>query len=147
MTRRILYCIFFVALEVVASAAGWPKPAAPFFHAPDARTAGARAAMWRAAGFEVGEVAYTGSMKPWLQGGELVVLERFTSQALTPGLVLSFERSAAAPRVLHMVVEANARAAYMTGINNRWSDGWILRDRVRWIVREVIRWPRPAPLK
>lgn len=131
--------VLFVA---VSARADWPRPTAPFYHAATKKQADQRSAHWHAKGVPVHQVAFTGSMRPWIHGGELVAMEPYHKQDLAPGMVVSFERSAEHPSVLHMVVSVNARAAYISGINCRHSDGWVPLHKIRFVLREVITAPR-----
>ena len=132
--------VLFLAVSGCATA-NWPQPEATFYHADTPAQASARAAVWRAKGYVVGPVAFTGSMRPWIRGGELVVLEPYGEQLLHPGMVLVFYRGADTPRCIHLVADVTDKAVYMTGINNRYSDGWIPKSKIHSILREVITTP------
>jgi hypothetical protein len=145
----LLVFAVFLILAGCGRADSWPKPRAEFFHAANSAQAIKRVGEMQRAGFVVAPVAFTGSMRPWLVGGELVVMEPYHGQPLAKGDPLVFNRDDGTLSVLHMVASVNERAVYMTGINNRYSDGWHPLSSVRYIVREVIDWPGsqlPRPL-
>jgi hypothetical protein len=118
--------------------ASWPKPEPLFYHAATPVQEQARIADWRGRGYTTGLVAFTGSMSPWLHGGETVILEPYNGQPLHAGMVLTFWRGAVEPNVIHLCADVGPEAVYMTGIHNRYSDGWILKTHIHSIVREVI---------
>jgi len=138
---KIIPSIALLALLTACASAAWPKPAGVFYHAATWQQAEARVDQHIAAGLEVSGVSHTGSMRPWLNGGELVALAPYRGGYLAPGTVVVFDRGDH-PRVIHMVVHDNGRAIYITGINNRWSDGWVSRAAIKSVLVEVIKAPR-----
>lgn len=122
----------------------WPRPETPYFHAATPAQAQSRATYWRSKGYIIQSVRGTGSMLPWLTGGELVALEPYGAQLLHPGMVLTFYRGADAPNVIHLVADVTESSVYMTGLANRQSDGWIPKSQIHSIVREIIKAPAPA---
>ena len=85
-------------------------------------------------GWRISKVTPTGSMKPLLNGGEYVVGEPYTGQGLHVGMVVIFDRGDT-PRVLHMIAVIRGDMVYMSGINNRYSDGWFPKSRILEIAR------------
>jgi hypothetical protein len=125
--------------------AGWPAVSTPFFHAVSPGEAGQRQAHWlEHGGFFISAYQDTGSMRPFLSGGhERLVMEPCRPETpLAPGLMVQFNRGDV-PAVLHYIaaISRNGRSLYLSGINNRSSDGWFPRSRVAFIVREIITAP------
>lgn len=128
---------------VGAALGAWPKPRLEFYHANDRLSAAIQVAKVGAAkGWEIHKVSFTGSMRPALNGGEWVMMERYTGQPIKRGDIISFWRDYDTPLCLHMVADINQRAVYMSGINNRESDGWHPLDSVRYICRLVVTCPK-----
>lgn len=71
------------------------------------------------------------SMAPLLVHGDYVHLVRYVGQPLHVGQVIVY-RSFDGRRIIHMIadISADGQSLYMTGINNRRSDGWIPLSRV-----------------
>lgn len=129
--------------------AGWPEITTPFFHAGTPALASARITQWRLqAGFRVNGYRNTGSMRPFLRDrGEMLVMESCRpDMPLVTGLLVEFDRGDY-PAVLHYIaaVSGDGRQLYLSGVNNRHSDGWFPRSAVKFIVREIITLPSPAP--
>jgi len=137
-----------VAIALAATSCGrgdWPEPRLEFYHANTEAQAKAYAYKEAAAhGWQVNQVAYTGSMRPHINGGEFVLIEPHAGQQFPNGTVLTFYRDAAAPNVFHMALDQNQRAVYMSGTANKFSDGWYPKGRINGICRLVITFPRGA---
>ena len=71
------------------------------------------------------------SMEPYIHGGEFCYIDYNVSNIQLGDLVSN-------GHALHMVVALNSRAVYMTGTNNRYSDGWYSRSNIQYIVRYII---------
>ena len=131
-----------VALLLSGCASSWPTPRLSFYHAASVADAKREiASRPKMAGSVLAPVAYTGSMKPHLRGGELVLLEPYIGQQLAAGDVVSFDRGDA-PNCLHMVADVKGSHVYMTGTNNRYSDGWFHVSKINWICRAAVTMPR-----
>lgn len=129
---------------------GWPEVSTPFYHAATSAQASARVVVWsKQAGHAIRGYRDTGSMTPVLRGGrELLVME--TCRADTPlalGQMVVFNRGDL-PAVLHYIaaVSRDGRHLYLSGVGNRYSDGWFHRDTVAFVVREIITSPDPRPI-
>jgi hypothetical protein len=122
----------------------WPKPTLAYTHAATAKQADERAAEWRELnrGF-ISYASLTGSMKPYIHGGyrEMLLLEPYAGQPLVVGNVVSFDRDPKTPRCLHMIAAVRGDYVYLSGTNNRWSDGWYHRSRISAILREIVTVP------
>ena len=90
----------------------------------------------------LGIAGNTGSMRPYITGGETLLCDVYYGQPILRGDLLVFDRGDH-PRVLHEATAVNPRAVYMSGLNNRYSDGWFPNHKVRLIVRRVIRVQAP----
>lgn len=140
----LLLCFFVLSLGCSTLSRSWPRPETPYFHAATPAQAQARVSYWLSKGYDVQRVRGTGSMLPWLTGGELVALEPYGDQLLHPGMVLTFYRGTDAPNVIHLLADINDRSVYMTGLANRYSDGWFPKRQIHSIAREIIKMPWQA---
>ena len=77
------------------------------------------------------------SMRPAIEGGDIVLTHTYSGEVLRPGQIVIFDRGDY-PRVCHRVIEFNGRAAYLAGDDNLWPDGWYAKDRIRWVVDEIV---------
>lgn len=144
---------FALALSACVAPAdlGWPKPELDYYHASTAANAEREAVDWvRAAPGHVRSRLRDGSRSMWpaIVGGDLLLGEAYTGQLLHPGLVVSFDRPAYPgaphePRCLHVIasISGDGRSVYMSGINNRNSDGWYPVVRINFILRRVVTQP------
>lgn len=81
----------------------------------------------------------TGSMKPYLVGGETLFLERYIGQPLESGMLIIFARWDYTA-VLHQLVELSQYNHFKAKcLNCMYADGWYPVKRIRWIARRVIR--------
>jgi hypothetical protein len=123
---------------------GWPEVSTPYFRAETPAEAAARLASWRAQNLVIRGYRDTGSMRPVLKGGrEVMAMERCTPDTpLEPGQMVEFNRGDL-PAVLHYIadVSRDGKHLYISGVNNRRSDGWFHRDTVAYVVREIITTP------
>lgn len=104
---------------------GWPKPTPPVRHVAQLPAFS-------------NVSAKTNSMAPYIVGGtDYLLLIDYTNQPLAPGMVVVFDRGDA-PRTVHMIAEVYGDYVYMSGLNNRRSDGWFHRSKVRQIVTAVL---------
>jgi hypothetical protein len=86
------------------------------------------------------------SMAPALQGGEITLLIDYQpGMPLKRGQMVIFDRGDF-PNVLHRVWSFNGSAAYISGDNNRYSDGWIPVSQIKYVVVRVIVTAPPAPI-
>lgn len=72
---------------------------------------------------QVGTITPTHSMEPYVNENSVIVLEPYTGQPLHKGDIVSFKRSDT-DNVLHRILDLNERAVYISGDNNKYSDGW-----------------------
>lgn len=145
MTAKLLAITILALAATSCGRSEWPEPRLEFYHANTEAQAKAYAYKEAAAhGWHVNLVAYTGSMRPYINGGEYVVVEPYAGQQFPNGTVLTFNRDPAARNVLHTVADQNGRAVYMSGAANKYSDGWIPRERIHGICRLVVTYPRGA---
>lgn len=91
-------------------------------------------------------VKNTGSMMPMLRGGEFLYYQPYTNgMELRRGnwLLMTFPWGAFG---VHELTAQNKRAILTSGINNRNSDGWTLKDsgKIVGVVRFIVR-PEPSP--
>lgn len=143
MTARLLAITILALAATSCGRSDWPEPLLEFYHANTEAQAKAYAYKEAALhGWQVNKVAYTGSMRPHINGGEFVLIEPHAGQQFPNGTVLTFYRDEGAPNVLHFVADQNSRAVYMSGAANRSSDGWYPRGRILGICRLVVTYPR-----
>lgn len=82
----------------------------------------------------------TGSMRPYIHGGEILLLERYTGQPLEVGMWVVRPRWDKPNGVFHAVIEVSKWGYVRTqGTNCMFPDDWYKADRTRYIVRKVIR--------
>ena len=84
-------------------------------------------------------VSATGSMLPWLDQKSLVILA-VPKLPIRVGDVISFDRKDCA-NVLHRVVATNSTSIYISGDNNKYSDGWYPRSAVKYRLTGVLYLP------
>ena len=131
-----------LALAGFKPGGGWPEVATPFFHAATQPESDARCQQWcKTPGFCVQCYRDTGSMHPVLVGGrELLVMEIFRPlMPLAVGQIVLYDRGDH-PAVLHYIaaISRDGTHVYLSGVNNRCSDGWFSRNKIAWVVREII---------
>ena len=78
-------------------------------------------------------VAPTGSMSPVITERSVLLFVKYTGQKLRNGAVVVFDRTDA-PNCVHVVCDQTATDVYMSGWNNRLSDGWFSKDKIKGIV-------------
>ncbi len=125
MIRRLLI----IALLGLAGCASYPTPdpALVRWGQPNHEAARLAAAAQAAPidGFAF-EVAPTGSMEPFLTGGDYAVVDfTFQFKDIKPGMVLVYDANwldQNMPLVCHMAVEKTGDAWIMTGISNQYSE-------------------------
>lgn len=89
--------------------------------------------------FEAKWCGYTGSMRPYIMGGETVLLEKRTWR--TPIYVhdfVVFDRGDE-PLAGHEVIDVRLGWLLIKGLNNAEPDGWFPASKVSHIVRRVLR--------
>jgi hypothetical protein len=94
---------------------------------------------WVNQGLPVGMASYSGSMEPYLKGGETLLCEPFDRQRLETGMLIMFARWDA-PRVIHEVIEVNTKNNWFKakGLSCAYADGWLPPERCKMIVRRVL---------
>lgn len=121
--------------SIGCSSVTFPRPSLTYYHATNPATFEARADFWRKAGLTVRHVDGV-SMEPYFSTCDYVVFRPLApGEELKPGMVTS------GAGFVHMVVEVRGDKFYMTGANNRNSDGWRDVSAVRWVVVEIIDLP------
>lgn len=94
---------------------------------------------WRGEpGHAVTTAGWTGSMRPYIFGGETLLMERYVDQKVEPGMLLVFARWDKPRGVLHECVEVNATRFKAKGLYCIDPDGWYPFERIKYIVRRVI---------
>lgn len=121
---------------------GWPEVVVPFFHATTQSQGDARCEKWRATGgCTIQTYRDTGSMHPVLQGGRELLVMEFCGPLLplAVGQIVLYDRGDN-PRVLHYIaaISRDGTQVFLSGVNNRSSDGWFSRKKIAWVVREII---------
>jgi hypothetical protein len=136
--KALYQFIAVMALSVCLSGctSGWPKPSVPHYHAATVSQASQRAEEWRSRGMVIRVITGV-SMRPFISDGDLVALEPYTNQPLSPGMIVDYDRGDS-PRTLHMIVAISPRAALIDGINNPRTDGWHALSSIHYIAREII---------
>lgn len=81
-------------------------------------------------------IGYTGSMVPYVAGGEWALCERPGS--INVGDLVVFNRWDHA-NIMHEVVAINGNSFECKGRNCIKADGWYPNSRIKWVVRRVIR--------
>lgn len=90
--------------------------------------------------YAVSTAAATGSMRPYIQGGEILLLERYTGQPIEVGMWVVRPRWDKPNGVFHAVIVVSKWGYVRTqGTNCAIPDHWYKADRTRYIVRKVIR--------
>lgn len=102
-----------------------PKPPLPTFVEVDAPMAAAQYAI--KVGGTPYSVAYTGSMKPAFQGGEIVVAVH-NYETIKVGDVLIYNASFSSMHIMHRAVQKDKDGWIMSGDNTSTSESW---ERVR----------------
>lgn len=117
----------------------------PIANPPFTRVRSSSEAWWTAVSWKTEDsgqhawatVGYTGSMRPLLQGGELLLLERYAGRPLVAGELVVFDRGDER-HVIHRVVCAGREAIFCMGDNNRVGDGWRPLSAVQYTVASVV---------
>lgn len=140
----MIYAALILVALFVAGCATWPVDQSDFLHVNSRAEAEKIARDWAISGTgrEWSTVAFTGSMKPILNGGEIMLVEKYVGQPLRVGQMVVFYRDEGAPRCVHQVVDLTAGAAYLSGVNNKHSDGWFSLSSVKFVVARVLTFPR-----
>ncbi len=102
----------------------------------------AREAYWWALGIPnraCGPVGHTGSMRPLLQGGEFLELERYEGRPLRAGEIIVLDRGDA-PNVLHRIVCSSRYGVFTMGDNCAHGDCWRPLTAVKYTVHAIVRW-------
>ncbi len=84
-------------------------------------------------------VDYTGSMRPYLVGGETLLVEKRRLNTLVSIHDLVIYRSIDNRLIVHEVIDSKNGYLLIAGLNNWRPDGWYPVSSVLWIVRRVIR--------
>ena len=126
----------------------WPTPRIEYVHAATHSQVRAIIKAWSEAtpGNYDCHATPTGSMLPYIKGGarEFLLIEPTGPDTpLEAGHVVIFFRDADAPRCLHMIARIEGEMVYMSGTNNKWSDGWYNRSQIYGILRRVVTLPAP----
>jgi hypothetical protein len=147
---KCLLLLFALGLPLTMSAGfrpgpGWPEVSTPFHHASTQAQVELRLAAWRQQpGCIISNYRDTGSMRPVLSGGrELLVMEVCRPETpLETGQIVQFNRGDS-PATLHYIadISADGQRLYLSGVHNRYSDGWFSRNTVAYVVREIITVP------
>lgn len=129
---------------------GWPEVSTPFYHAATPTQAASRLAHWQSlSDHSIRRYRDTGSMRPVLRGGrEMLVMQTCRANTpLTQGQIVQFNRGDH-PAALHYIadISPDGQHVYMSGVNNRHSDGWFHRNTIAYVLREIITTPEPALL-
>jgi hypothetical protein len=128
---------------------GWPEVSTPRYHAASSTQLGLRLATWRELNLVLQGYQDTGSMRPVLKGGrEIMAMERCRPDTpLGRGQMVQFNRGDK-PAVLHYIadISRDGKSLYLSGVNNRYSDGWFPRTAVAYVVREIIVPPDLQPI-
>lgn len=129
---------------LLAGCTSWPKEKTEFLHVNSRADALKLANAWLNPRFgrTWSTVGFTGSMRPVLNGGEVLFLQDYSGQPVRAGQIVCFNRDAGAPRCLHRLIEVRDGGAYISGDNNRNSDGWFPLTRINYVVAKVITFPR-----
>lgn len=88
-------------------------------------------------------------MLPYIHGEfrEWLLDEAYTDQSLSAGLVVVFDRgdNDGPYPCRHMIAAVRGEYVYLSGTNNRRSDGWFHRSKITRILREVVTTPALPP--
>ena len=139
----IYAALILAALFLAGCATTWPTDQTEFLHLNTREAAENAGRTWARSGTgrEWTTVGFTGSMRPVLNGGEILLLEKYVGQPLRAGSMIVYYR-ADGVRIVHQVVEVRPGSVYVTGISNRNSDGWINLGQIDCVVARVITFPR-----
>lgn len=130
---------FLFILLAVTAFAGWPSNTVPYYHTADENGVLGRMGHWRLLGIEVFEVDNTGSMRPVINDDDLIAYRPLLPGEAIPALG-SIVGTKGKDARLHQVVEVSkdGKSFYMSGVNNRYSDGWKKREDIAGMVVEII---------
>lgn len=144
----------------------WPRPRLTYFNATAPLEATTHHANWlRQPNHWSGFVAKTGSMLPYIHGGnkEILLYKTYSGEKLEPGTVACFKRQTTQYQydyygtlqtwtiddpysytVLHMIVEVSKDGRYVltTGTNTHSNDGWQPTSGITGILVEIITLPK-----
>lgn len=135
MTKRIRGVVLVTAL-LVLSGCTTARPVELQNPAPSSSYTKARAwgdaLRWSVAapGRTYGYMSPTGSMAPLLDSRSIALYEPYTGQPLYPGDAIVFDRGDSS-NVLHRIDEVQGDYLRISGINNRRSDGWFHKSKVK----------------
>lgn len=115
--------------------AGWSS-AAPSSDLPRGLAGDIASIAARSSGGVWSTVSATGSMRPWIDEKAIVILVP-PRTPVQVGDIVSFDISDT-PNVLHRVVSASATHLYISGDNNRHSDGWYPRNVIKYRLAGVL---------
>lgn len=138
--QRALDWVFYTAFAaavvsavLLASSCGkqaWPKPIVPSF-----LEAQIPAGAW------VEKTGPTNSMGDYVPPGSTIVLRKYVAGEKLPlGAVVVFDRGDYS-RVLHVLVDESGDSYYLSGYNNKYSDGWFKKSTVTAVLVAVVRVP------
>jgi len=136
------------------TAQAWPSPRIAYTHANSFQELSGAVQKWtgEARGNRWGRANPTGSMRPYIVGApysqiaknyldrddrEILLWQEVIDCPLEAGMVVRVEREGDSPLV-HMIVEVRGDSLYLTGTNNRHSDGWHHKSKVTAILRGVV---------
>ncbi len=97
------------------------------------------AALWAltGAGRAYGPVSATSSMAPLIDSRSVVLLEPYSGQPIAKGDWVRFDRGDV-PNVLHRVEDVTATHVYLSGWNNRTSDGWFPKTAISYRLAGIL---------
>lgn len=132
----VLYIAFATAVVsavLLASSCGkqaWPKPVVPSFLEAQIPTN-----TW------IEKTGPTNSMGDYVPPGSTIVLRKYVAgEKLPKGTVVVFDRGDYS-RVLHVLVDESGDSYYLSGYNNKYSDGWFKKSTVSAVLVAVVRTP------
>lgn len=76
-------------------------------------------------------------MAPLIDSRSIVLLESYTGQSIAKGDWVRFDRGDA-PNVLHRVEDVTETHVYLSGWNNRYSDGWFPKSAISYRLAGVL---------
>ena len=116
---------------------GWPEPRFEKIIATKAER-DALVSEWRKGTLHIVSHCTGISMEPHIDCKKSTLLQEiYYGQDLFVGDVVVFDRGDI-PLVQHTIADMNETSVYMSGDNNRYSDGWFPKSKIRFILRKVI---------
>lgn len=122
--------VFAIGMAASCGKRSWPAPVIPVLTETQIP-----------AGAWVEKTGPTNSMGDYVPPGSTIVLRKYNyGEPLKKGTVVVFDRGDY-PRVLHVIADEKDNSYYLSGYNNKQSDGWFDRSKVSAVLVAIVRGP------